>query len=233
MKEFDIDIETVRKDSDYETMKLKHVYNIVKMENGKRYMFDLEDDLEYIQSGAKTRKFGVNINAEDKNILSEDEIKKIDIEKVKYIPEGYYLEDMLDMLHTAVNVQNLELDKKLEMILNNLNVYTDNSNTKYRERIKYYSRIFQEILTKKENNKVHLIDCYKKTENGVECQNFIALDMKDNKEKIYVLSNESNEYYEGTMEDISKILNDGFLTDSGIPGFKRYLNKKKEEDKEI
>lgn len=207
----------------------KHIYNVVTLENGEEYVLDLEEDLEYIQSGSKTRSFGIDANDSSKKMISEERLKEIDISKSNYIPEGYYFEDMICMLKLAVSSPNISLEEKLEMVLQNLNVYVDNKNVKYREKIRYYQRVIEEIFTEKEIRKIKQIDCYKKEEKNIICKNIILLENVKLGNRIYLFSEEENSYIKVTIEDIARLTEEGYIPKTQIPGLKAFLNKKQEE----
>ena len=231
LKEFGINIKTEKEHDNTRKTVGEHVHNVIIPKNGKKYNVDLEDDLEFIQSGAKTQSFGFNEDKEQ--IISDEELRRIDKEKAEYIPQGYYLEDMIWMLKKAVNSENINLEDKLKFVLENLNVYTDNVNVEYRERIKYYARMLESVFSEKEMNKIHQIDMFKKTKNGVECNNIIVLEKNQKEEILFLLSEETKKYKEISMNKIVDMMNCGFKAKSGIPGLKKYLSKCKEEDIEI
>ena len=76
-KEFDINCRVVKSDP-YSA--LSHVYNQIELPDGKILNLDLEEDLEYIKTFAKTRYFGVKNPDNDLELdfLTEEEIKKMD-----------------------------------------------------------------------------------------------------------------------------------------------------------
>lgn len=208
----------------------KHVYNVVILENGKEYILDLEEDLEYIQSGSKTKYFGIDVNDFNKKMISDEELKEIDINKTNYIPEGYYFEDIIWMLKLAINSKNISLEEKLELVLQNFNVYVDNKNVKYREKIRYYERFIKEIFTEKEARKIRQIDFYKKEENDISCRNIIILENLKIQNKIYLFSEEENKYIRISIEDIANLVEQGYIYKTQIPELRRYLKQKQEDD---
>lgn len=208
----------------------KHVYNVVILENGKEYILDLEEDLEYIQSGSKTKYFGIDVNDFNKKMVSDEELKEIDINKTNYIPEGYYFEDIIWMLKLAINSKNISLEEKLELVLQNFNVYVDNKNVKYREKIRYYERFIKEIFTEKEARKIRQIDFYKKEENDISCRNVIILGNLKIQNKIYLFSEEENKYNRISIEDIANLVEQGYIYKTQIPELRSYLKQKQEDD---
>lgn len=210
----------------------RHMYNIVKLEDGD-YVIDLEDDLEFVQSGAKTRYFGKNINSSKPRMVSEEKLRDIDINKSDYIPEGYYLEDMADMLKLAVSSDNIKFDEKVDMVLQNLDVYRNNKEVKYRERTRYHDRLINEIFSPSELRKIHQIDCYKKEDEQI-FQSCIVIDMPEGQEKVYMFSLEDYKYKEIEMSELTNMIDNGLTIMQGVPGLKKYNKEKRklEEDKE-
>ena len=209
----------------------KHVFNVVELKDGRRMVLDLEADLENIQSGSMTDFFGTNLENEDEDIVSWDELREIDINKADYIPDGYYFEDMIDMLKKAISSPNISLEEKLEFVLENLNVYIDNRKVQYREKMMYYERVFDYVFSSIERRKIHQIDAYKKDNGDVNCKNILILDLEKKEKKVYLFSQERNRYENKTMEDIVNLKNEGFITRQGIPGLRAYLNNNEEIEK--
>ena len=88
LAEVDIQVD-IQEDDSYQSF--KHVYNVIKLKDGRTAKFDLEEDLEFIQTGSKTRHFGI---IEDKNssnsqqmLISDKELKRIDFEVIEKLHE--------------------------------------------------------------------------------------------------------------------------------------------------
>ena len=225
LNEFDIKAETVKEENGV------HIYNIVKLKNGKTYSLDLEEDLEFIQSGAKTQYFGLPIDAsyeerkDDKlNMLDDETLRKIDTEKIGYIPEGYYLEDIAWMLKKAIESPNIEFEEKLDMVLDNLEVYRNMKDVGYRERIRYHHRLMEMVLEPKDFRKVHQVDCFREKDGEKEFKSCLVVDMPKGRRKAYLFSKENNKYEEIAMEELASEVKNGLTAKRGhIPGLKDYL----------
>ena len=55
LSEFGIEAKVEQSPDYYQSL---HVYNSITLKDGRKFSADLEEDLEYIQSGSKTRYFG-------------------------------------------------------------------------------------------------------------------------------------------------------------------------------
>lgn len=226
LNELGIETTIVREYNEYLNKVGRHVYNQVKLKDGKRLIVDLEDDLEYIQSGAKTRKFGID---EETNqlIVSDEELREMDM-KNGYIPEGYYLEDMVYLLKIAVDNDHISLENKLEFVLDNLNAYRDTKNVKYREMIRYQERMFEEMFDPNELRKIHLINTYEDIEGKRNYKSCIVLDNKE-QQSVYLYNNEKYKYNKITMDELLNNIENGLVAMDGIPGMKKYLRSRKEQ----
>ena len=244
LKEFDIEIQTVKLNGS------PHMHNIVTLKNGKNYVLDLEDDLEFIQSGAKTRSFGKPVKIEDydffengrkfyniinsektddeseaRDMLTEEEIRDIDKNKIGYIPSGYYIEDVIWMLKKAVDSPNLDFETKLKLVLDNLEVYRNMKQVGYRERIRCHHRILEEVLEQKDYRKIHQRDCYRENEEKRKYYSCIVADIPQKERKAYLFSYKTNKYEEIEMQDLANMLKNGLSSKKQIPGMKKYLKK--------
>lgn len=96
-REFGIDIRTEIESEKYISTG-RHVYNSVRLKSGETFVLDLEEDLEYIQTGAKTRNFGKIDIYDDKEVMvSEEKLRDIDVNKIRLytrriLPWGYDLD---------------------------------------------------------------------------------------------------------------------------------------------
>jgi hypothetical protein len=219
------------------TEKLKggvHMYNVVTLKNGREYELDLEEDLQYIQSGSKTKYFGKPFYfLEDKQMMIPEEIKEFDTNVIKYIPEGLYLEDMAYLLKKAIGNENTNLETKVDLLLENLEVYRDMHEVSFRERIRSQIDLMRMVLSPKDLNKVHQITFFKKLEDGeYDAKSCVYIDLSKNK-KFYKFIPEESKYVPTTLEEVAKLVEDGFNYDENIPGLKKYIHNNKNPDEEL
>lgn len=235
LKEFGINIETERSTStDENGIRSRHVYNIVTLKNGNRYKLDLEEDLEFIQSGAKTYFFGRSIKDTDEPMFSEEEMREFDTYKIGYIPQGFYFEDMIWMLKKAVSGNNISIKEKFEFIAENINKYRDISNMKYRERNFFHSRILGEVLTDDENNKIRVTNCYYKNKAGEkDYRSILSIVLPAMEWAYYIYDEDEMAYKELSPGELLKLQDEGLISKNPIPGLKRYFNKRRNGGLEI
>lgn len=223
LREFDVDVKIAKEEPVYGTKRSRHIFNTVTLKNGKTYKLDLEDDLQYIQFGAKTRNFGISVYDDEFDMVTEEQLKDIDINKADYIPEGYYFEDMIWMLKLAIDADNIGLDEKMEFVLENMEKYRDTKNVTYRERFKYHQRVLEELFTGVDSRKIHLIDCCKNVNEKKVFQSLILINMPKNQQKLYMYSVDNYKYEEISMEELALMVKNGLQTMEGVPGLRAFL----------
>jgi len=229
LSDFGFNIETCRSTNvDDNGIQSKHVYNIITLSNGKRYRLDLEEDLEYIQSGAKTFFFGRPEKSTDEPMYTDEELREVDQNRIGYIPEGFYFEDMIWMLKKAVSGRDIALKDKFEFIANSFNKYRDMRSVMYRERSFFHSRVLEETLSEDEYNKIMINNCYKKSQNGEKdfiC--IISLELKGMEWAYYIYNEEKMTYEPISPAALIKMQKEGLNSRFPIPGLKRYIKKAK------
>jgi len=190
-----------------------HVYNVVELSDGHKFIIDLEEDLEYIQTGAKTKHFGLSFVNHKDFIYDEEKMRQID-KKIGYIPEGIYMDDIIWMIEKAVST-DISDEVLFEFILNNLNKYQDISNIGYRERILYYERMIEHFFDNKSSNnfcrksikKIEKFDCYRVVDGKRQYISCIITNFK--KEKIYIFNYDKNCYESVSIDQFSEMVENG------------------------
>lgn len=216
LNQMGIKAETIFEDSG--NPNYKHVLNLITLNNGFSFKVDLQADLENIQAHLKTNFFG--IHSKFGFTIFSSELSRID-QKIGYISEkNGYTNDYLYLINRALK-NNVSIDQKVEFILQNINVYTDNKKVKYAERRWYYLLFIKSLLTEKETNKVKLIDTY----NENDYQICIVVDMPFNEKNIYLFNNENQKFIKMDLKQFADKINDGLVATNGIPGLKKYLKK--------
>ena len=199
-----------------------HVYNIVKSKQGEEYIIDLQQDLENIQSHSRTSFFGIKGYDKKEAVFSRFELEQMD-KKLGYIkPDNYYSDDYLYLLKSDMSAFS-NFNEKVQFALENLEV-NEMDNMNYYERKCHHEDLLEKIFTIKELRKIHLIDCYKESENGREYKNCIAVD-NPNGTDIYMFSVEENSYRKMDIEDFASEIKNGLVYKQAIPGLKKFLKK--------
>ena len=200
MKNLGINIKTETNDMDMR--KYPHTYNVVTTREGKKYLFDLQDDMRYIKAHLRTRKFGISIQQNDKEpIINRFELEQID-KKMEYITnELYYTDEYLELIKNNMKMFD-NFSERVQFALENIEAY-NNSNMKYADRKWRMEDLIgcdnREglLFSQKERNKIHLIDCYIENNGKREYKLCMAVDKKDNAD-IYIFSENTNTFEKKT-----------------------------------
>ena len=66
MKELGVNIESVIDEEDFR--KYPHIYNVLITEDGRKYRFDLQEDMRNIKAQLRTQYFGIPIEEEEQEL---------------------------------------------------------------------------------------------------------------------------------------------------------------------
>ena len=197
-----------------EKKKRAHVYNTIELSDKKRFIIDLVEDFEFIQTGSKTKSFAVDIFDEETCLYSEDEIREID-QEIGYIPEGLYMDDILWMMERAVSNEKVSDDELFEFIIDNFDKYVDIRNMGYVVRTHYYDRMIEHFFSKDRVDnrgrpsiiKIEKYDCYREIDG--ERHYSLCLITCFRGEKIYLFNNEKNCFERISPEHFSYLAQNG------------------------
>lgn len=193
--------------------KRAHVYNVIKNNDGKKFIVDLVEDFEYIQTGSKTKSFAVSVCDEVTCLYSDEEMRRID-QKIGYIPEGIYMDDILWMMDKAV--ENCFADDDLfEFIIDNFNKYFDIRNMGYVVRTHYYDRMIEHFFNrgrldangKRSFSKIERYDCYRVIDGERRYVPCIITTFKG--EKIYLFDYEDDCFKKVSAEEFIYMAHNG------------------------
>lgn len=202
--------------------KYPHVYNVIIPKDGKRYTIDLQSDLKNIQSHSFTTYYGLSTNYKEPPIIKRMDIEKMDRELGFIDNEHYYSDDYLYLLKSDIGYFT-DFGEKVEFVLYNIDIH-ENPDIKYAERKWHHEKILQELFSKKELNKIHMIDCYKEIENQKEYKNCIAVE-NAGKTDIYMYSVEENRYCKMTIKEFAEASKNGLVNLQGVPGLRQALKE--------
>lgn len=216
-KEFGIHID-IKIEEDPETIR-QHYYNLATIDN-KKFIVDLQCDLDNIQTNCKTEHFGVN--EKGNKIISEEKLKEIDL-KIKYITEeSTYTNDYLYMLMKAID-GNYSFEDKFDLVIKSLNMYTDISKLNYAERYMYYKKMIK-ILFNNQNKNIILIDSYKIIDEQRVGTLLIYVRVSGNYYKLYRFNEEKNNFEDLKYDELKQDIDKGLVLKKQIPIRKKLLN---------
>lgn len=220
LKRFGVNIVTYRNPDDHR--KCAHVYNLIRPADGRPiYKIDLQMDLENIQSHMRTKEFGTAYLEETPDVISRDELERID-KKIGYIQKDYYYADeYIDLLRLDSDYIE-DLGEKLKFILENIDIY-HNKEMKYAERKWHHETMLYELFTPSELKRIRQIDCYTDDEEGRHYQHCIVAEIPKNRTDVYLFSVEDNHYYQVSIEELAQMVDEGLVILETINALKQYM----------
>ncbi len=201
--------------------------------DGKNYYLDITLDLYRIQKEMKTKGFAKETEAIDGTkceVISDEEIKKMD-KKIGYCKYGMYMEDVIEMIkkemqedeswNEYIKQYDTSENKDKEEIISKCKIdfifkYMKN-NILEEEKMgmvelkKYYRKLFETLLTRKEKSDITIGDYdvfYINDNNQKEESELYEIKIKDS--KFYYLYNEEEKgFVETTVEKIKNMEEQG------------------------
>ena len=230
MNSLGVDLKTIVDDSD--SRKYPHVYNILKSEDGKTYIFDLQEDMRNIKAHLRTSYFGIQANDNSKTIISRWDLDQID-KKIGYVSKNIgYTDEYLDLIRINMNFIS-DFRQRVEFVLEELEAYSD-------EQMGYADRRWRMedmlgnygrdglLFSANESKKIHIIDCYKEI-NGKRIYKLgVLVDGKGGPD-IYLFSEEKKRYEKKNLDEFVDFIRDGWTNMQGIQGLKQVLRSKREK----
>ena len=210
-----------------ESQELEHVFNILTLKNGDKIKLDLQKDLEFIQTGRKTRNFGTS--DEEYFLLKElpyEEIKRAD-KIIGYTNEkGEYTDEIINK--TISNLINLPLLKRTQKFLNNEDIINISKDMGYMQKYSFYYKMLSSLAENEIWKKIFIFPCKRND----ECTNCIFI--HDKEDKAYLYSNKYNRFLSVELEKLSKLQEDGLKlgirgTENGVKLLKKAIENKKKK----
>ncbi len=114
----------------HEPKELEHVFNILTLKNGDRIKLDLQADLEFIQTGRRTRHFGTT---DDEYVLltevPTEELERVD-RNIGYTSEtGEYTDEVISSI--IAELSGLPLKDKVTKFIGDENIINISANMGY------------------------------------------------------------------------------------------------------
>lgn len=219
-----IDQEDIRKN--------KHMYNLVKLKDGRNIIIDLQEDIRNIQLNYFTTGFGLDFEKPENYLICYSEIMSID-KKLNYITDKKpYTDEYLLLLHQLVDGIS-DFNTKLEIILENIDPY-DTSHMGYTDRQWNHKRVFEEFFSEEEFNyddfkpgKIRFVDCHIVEDGNLRYICFLQI--LDGKNYSYYIYNEKEYKYEKiSIDEIAKMYDGGLIMHkTTFYGLISYLRQRK------
>lgn len=203
-----------------------HVFPIVQLKDGRKIKFDLQQDLENIQTYCKTRYFAT-VDSDDigYNFDTIDDETQVSIDKdIGYIEsEEDYKDIAIQQLQESLSEnRDLTIWQRLSILLSDPKVNDIPMDTGYIECFKFYKkRLFPKFFSDKElAGKIHLITCSKEDPQSPDEQeytNCIYVNDKSAPKSVYLFSRVHNKYILTSYDNVIKIQEEGLNIGAKYP----------------
>jgi len=222
-KKFDINIISIS--DSYDKRNYPHVYNIVKLKDGRSFSIDIQEDIRNIQTHSRTKYFGVNTIDGKTKIISDEEIEMID-KKIGYISDEYYYANEYIYLLKMYMEYIDDFSDKVEFVIKNLEPYS-NQNIDVADRLRRFIEISHKLFTINERNRIRIVDLYQIENEKKKYQSCIAV-YGTNKTDIYRFDNKNLVYYKQTIDEFADEVLNGLTVKQGqhIMRLNKALKKK-------
>ena len=217
----------------HEPKELEHVFNILTLNDGRRIKLDLQSDLEFIQTGRRTRNFGT---ADDEYILlskiPEEEIAKAD-KNIGYPNEdGEYTDETINTIIN--NLKGLPLAERVSKFINNEQINEISKDMGYMQKYAFFYKMLSSLAENEIWNKLFIFPCEIKQKEYTSC-----IYVNDKIPKTYLYSNKHNMFLRVDISKINALQEEGLKlgisgNENGVKFLKRVIReqKRKQEDPE-
>ena len=194
----------------------EHVYNLLRLKDGRLIGLDLQRDLEFIQTGRRTRFFGATENKNNLlSIISDEEQIKIDRDIRYPNTNGEYNDKRLDQIKK--NLKGLSLGNRIKLFLQNEDILQMTISAGYMQKYAFYYNMIKELAEDDMWQKVYIIPC--RTEN--DYTNIIYVKEKNSSEA-FIYSQKNQSYMGLKLSTIPKLEEQGLRI--GIKGKEKGVN---------
>lgn len=184
----------------------KHVYSTIILKNGKSFMADLQQDLSNIQTHSKLKNFKSidYLMHNDDNINLDNLLMEIGYIKTP----SDYKDEFIKKLQKEI--KNSSAKSALSKILENDNIYLDNSRMEIVEIKDYFGSVLKKLLPRYYKRKIYDISCYRENDKkGREYTSCIF--STDNNEQVYIYSKKLNRYTKVSTSKLISLQEDGLI----------------------
>jgi len=226
-KSFNIDIQTIIDSLDH--ISCPHVYNFIKISDGRKFCVDLQEDINAIQTHSFTNSFGFESPFSNKLIVTRKEQEIID-RKLGYITnDNYYSDDYLYLLH-SISDGIEDFREKVKFILENID-YSNTDKMGYIDRQWHHKNVLEKFFNQKEfdyqsnSGKIRIYDGFIDVDSERKYINFILV-MDKGEIDIYIYDENNSNYLKIDVEEYFNYLNNGLkIHNSKLPYIKRKNSK--------
>lgn len=217
----------------HEPKELEHVFNILTLKNGDRIKLDLQSDLEFIQTGRRTRHFGT---IDDEYVLlsevPEDEIARAD-RNIGYTNEnGEYTDEVINSVIS--NLSDLPLAERVTSFINDEDIIKISADMGYMQQYSFYYKMLTSLAENEIWKKLYIFPCKMSQEEYTSC-----IFIREQEPTVFLYSNKHNKFLSVDIDKIPDLQEEGLKlgvrgTENGVKLLKRAITerKRKLEDSE-
>lgn len=205
-----------------------HVFNSLRLHSGRSIKLDLQKDLEYIQTGRKTRFFGeFDSDAPWFYVIPEDIQKQID-RNIGYPNErGIYNDEKVEEVEK--NIAGMSISDKMEKLLTNPDIIEMTKDTQFMQKYAFFYKMIDKNFEGNMWQKVFLIPCKMKD----DYTSIIYVKDKSYKQA-FIYSEKNKRYMKVALEKIPELEEQGLKIgiqgkEFGVKLLKRDIKEKLKE----
>ncbi len=187
-----------------------HVFNSLRLHNGKTIKLDLQKDLEYIQTGRRTRFFGAfDYDAPWFYVIPEDIQMQIDSNIGYPNKDGRYNDDKLEEVEKSID--ELSVSDKIEKLLSNPDIIEMTKDAQFMQKYAFFYKMLNKLFEENMWQKVFIIPCEMRDDYTS------IIYVKDKKYKqAFIYSEKNKKYMKVALEKIPELEEQGLKV--GIQG---------------
>ena len=187
----------------HEPKELEHVFNILTLKDGRRIKLDLQSDLEFIQTGRKTRYFGTSDN---EYVLLDELPEKEIIEADRYIgypnKEVEYSDETINSIIN--NLKGLPLTERVSSFISNNEINEISKDMGYMQKYSFFYKMLSSLAENEIWKKLFIFPCEIKPEEYTSC-----IFVNDKQPKTYLYSNKHNMFLGVDIGKIATLQEEG------------------------
>ena len=210
----------------HEPKELEHVFNILTLKNGDRIKLDLQSDLEFIQTGRRTRHFGT---ADDEYILlnevSADAIAHTD-RNIGYTNEnGEYTDELINSVIS--NLSDLPLAERVTSFINDEDIIKISADMGYMQQYSFYYKMLTSLAENEIWKKLYIFPCKMGQEEYTSC-----IFIREQNPTVFLYSNKHNRFLNVDIEKIPDLQEEGLRlgvrgTENGVKLLRRAITERR------
>lgn len=216
----------------HELKELEHVFNVLTLKNGDTIKLDLQSDLEFIQTGRRTRHFG---ETDDEygflTEIPEEELERVD-RNIGYTSEnGEYTDEVIDSVITKLS--GMPLAERVSKFINDEDIINISKDMGYMQQYSFYYKMLTSLAEKEIWKKFFIFPCKMSQDEYTSCIFIIGQDPT-----VFLYSNKHKRFLGVDIEKIPDLQEEGLKlgvrgTEKGVKLLKRAIIARKRQSEDL